>query len=269
MKSGSGQHLYPQGPAAARLRDSPGPACGSMPPWTTCPRPRKTGRELNFIMYHGALRPFLEDPALELDMFEKTGDIRWATDLAEHAAEVRREERLCRARHDVRDLCRGQPALRGCLVGQMVNEMGADHVVWGTRLGVVRLAAVADRSHAPAGDPGRHDAEDGLEDQARRRRRPGQAQDLRRELRAAVQVQDPGGVRASSASDKLAQMKAEYEQERRRAQQPLLRLHRQEDRLRTTAVELKPGTRSPRFFAGGFSISSDNASPGFFGRVCV
>src|SRR2546425_8336167 len=39
--------------------------------------------KMNFIMYHGALRPFMEKPDAVLAEFEQTGRINWVTDLAE------------------------------------------------------------------------------------------------------------------------------------------------------------------------------------------
>ena len=37
---------------------------------------------VNFVIYHSALRAFLENPQSELDRFEKTGTIDWVSDLA-------------------------------------------------------------------------------------------------------------------------------------------------------------------------------------------
>src|SRR5215470_14947805 len=39
--------------------------------------------QINFVIYHAALRPFLESPDGALREFEETGRIKWATDLAE------------------------------------------------------------------------------------------------------------------------------------------------------------------------------------------
>jgi hypothetical protein len=38
---------------------------------------------MNFVIYHSALRPFLELPDKAWAEFEQTGRIQWATDLAE------------------------------------------------------------------------------------------------------------------------------------------------------------------------------------------
>jgi hypothetical protein len=39
--------------------------------------------QMNFVIYHAALRPFLEKPDAALAEFNQTGRIKWATDLAE------------------------------------------------------------------------------------------------------------------------------------------------------------------------------------------
>ncbi|MBV9251631.1 MAG: hypothetical protein JO227_20600, partial [Acetobacteraceae bacterium] len=39
--------------------------------------------QVSFVIYHSALRMFLEDPQTDLDEFEKTGYIRWVSDLAQ------------------------------------------------------------------------------------------------------------------------------------------------------------------------------------------
>jgi predicted TIM-barrel fold metal-dependent hydrolase len=96
------------------------------------PKAAKDWPQLNFVIYHGALRMFLEDPAHTLNQFEKTGRIDWATDVAE-----------CRTKHGLTNVyaelgttfatCAvSSPRLAAALVGQFVNDMGADHVVWGT-----------------------------------------------------------------------------------------------------------------------------------------
>ena len=55
--------------------------------------------QITFVIYHSALRPFLELPDQASREFEQTGRIDWVTDLAEIPAEVRRQQRLRRARH--------------------------------------------------------------------------------------------------------------------------------------------------------------------------
>src|SRR5208283_1636575 len=46
------------------------------------PKAAKDWPQINFIIYHAALRAFLENPADDLVEFERTGYIRWTSDLA-------------------------------------------------------------------------------------------------------------------------------------------------------------------------------------------
>ena len=60
--------------------------------------------QINFVIYHSALRPFLELPDQALAEFEQTGRIDWATDLAEIPAKFGVNNVLRRARHLLRQL---------------------------------------------------------------------------------------------------------------------------------------------------------------------
>ena len=46
------------------------------------PKAAKDWPQINFVIYHSALRAFLEPPDSELAEFEKSGHIRWVSDLA-------------------------------------------------------------------------------------------------------------------------------------------------------------------------------------------
>jgi uncharacterized protein len=87
--------------------------------------------QINFIIYHTALRPFLETPDAEMAEFEKTGYIKWATDVANINAKghknVYGEIGTSFANSAV-----ANPRFAAAFVGQLVNIMGADNVVWGT-----------------------------------------------------------------------------------------------------------------------------------------
>ena len=47
--------------------------------------------QINFVIYHSAMRPFIELPDRELAQFEATGRFDWVSDLADIPAQVRRE----------------------------------------------------------------------------------------------------------------------------------------------------------------------------------
>jgi predicted TIM-barrel fold metal-dependent hydrolase len=111
------------------------------------PKAAKDWPGLNFIMYHGALRPFLEDPATELALFEKTGYIRWATDLARMPKKYGVKNVYAELGTTFATCAVANPRFAACLVGQFVNEMGPDNVGWGSD------SPVANRGHASAGVP--------------------------------------------------------------------------------------------------------------------
>ena len=51
--------------------------------WTTSARRPSDWPGINFVIYHSALRPFIEIPDHDAAEFEKTGYIRWVSDLAQ------------------------------------------------------------------------------------------------------------------------------------------------------------------------------------------
>jgi hypothetical protein len=88
--------------------------------------------QINFIIYHGALRNFLEDPAYALDKFEKTGRIDWTTDVCELVSKHGCKNVYAELGTTFATSAVASPRLSAAMVGQMVNQMGADHVVWGS-----------------------------------------------------------------------------------------------------------------------------------------
>jgi predicted TIM-barrel fold metal-dependent hydrolase len=87
---------------------------------------------INFVIYHSALRPFIELPDASLKQFEDTGRIDWVTDLAEipekfGVSNVYAELGTCFAVTSVT-----HPRLAAAMMGQLIKGLGSDHVVWGT-----------------------------------------------------------------------------------------------------------------------------------------
>ena len=87
---------------------------------------------INFVIYHSALRPFIELPDASLEQFESTGRIDWVTDLAEIPAKfgvsnVYAELGTCFANTSVT-----HPRLAAAMLGQLVKGLGNDRIVWGT-----------------------------------------------------------------------------------------------------------------------------------------
>ena len=88
--------------------------------------------KLNFMIYHGALRNFLETPDASLAEFEQTGKIKWASDLAEIPG-----------KHGVKNVygeigtafatCAvSNPRFAAAFIGTLVRGLGPDRVLWGT-----------------------------------------------------------------------------------------------------------------------------------------
>jgi predicted TIM-barrel fold metal-dependent hydrolase len=89
-------------------------------------------RQLTFVIYHSALRPFVELPDKSLAQFESTGRIDWVTDLAEIPAKhgvtnVYAELGTCFANTAVT-----HPRLAAALLGTLIKGLGVEKVLWGT-----------------------------------------------------------------------------------------------------------------------------------------
>ncbi len=88
--------------------------------------------DISFVIYHSALRPFLELPDATLEQFETTGRIDWVTDLAEipekfGVSNVYAELGTCFANTSVT-----HPRLAAAMLGQLIKGLGSDKVLWGT-----------------------------------------------------------------------------------------------------------------------------------------
>ena len=96
------------------------------------PKAARDWPDLDFIIYHSALRPLLEPPDVTAEEFERTGYIRWVSDLAaipqRHGLKnVYAELGTAFATSAVTN-----PRLAAGLLGTVIKEMGVDHVMWGT-----------------------------------------------------------------------------------------------------------------------------------------
>jgi hypothetical protein len=88
--------------------------------------------QITFVIYHSALRPFVELPDQSLAQFESTGRIDWVTDLAEIPAKhgvqnVYAELGTCFANTAVT-----HPRLAAALLGTLIKGLGVEKVLWGT-----------------------------------------------------------------------------------------------------------------------------------------
>ncbi len=88
--------------------------------------------QINFVIYHSALRMFLEPPAAMLTEFEQTGRIKWATDLAEIPAKFGVSNVYGEIGTSFATCAVASPQLAAALMGTLIRGLGADHVVWGS-----------------------------------------------------------------------------------------------------------------------------------------
>jgi hypothetical protein len=88
---------------------------------------------MNFVIYHAAIRPWLADqPDKELAEFEKTGYVQWATDLARIPEKFGVNNVYAEVGTTFASTCVTHPRFCAALMGQLVNLMGPERVVWGS-----------------------------------------------------------------------------------------------------------------------------------------
>jgi predicted TIM-barrel fold metal-dependent hydrolase len=89
--------------------------------------------DMKFVIYHSAIRPWLADePTKEMEQFEKDGYIAWSTDLARIPEKFGVDNVYAELGTTFASTCVTNPRFCAAVVGQLVNEMGEDRVVWGT-----------------------------------------------------------------------------------------------------------------------------------------
>jgi uncharacterized protein len=87
---------------------------------------------LSFIIYHGCLQAFREPPDRALAEFEKTGEIKWASDLARIPAQYGVTNVYAEMGSSFAASCTANPRFTAALLGTWIKGMGVDHTVWGT-----------------------------------------------------------------------------------------------------------------------------------------
>jgi predicted TIM-barrel fold metal-dependent hydrolase len=88
--------------------------------------------QINFVIYHAALRPFLETPEAALAEFESTGRIKWATDLAEIPSKYGVSNVYGEIGTAFANSAVANPKFAAAFLGTLVRGLGSDHVVWGS-----------------------------------------------------------------------------------------------------------------------------------------
>ena len=89
--------------------------------------------EMNFVIYHSALRPFLELPDQAWAEFEESGGyIKWASDLCEIPEKYGVTNVYGEIGSTFANSAVAHPRFCAAVIGTLVKGMGADHVVWGS-----------------------------------------------------------------------------------------------------------------------------------------
>ena len=88
--------------------------------------------QMNFVVYHSALRPFLELPDQAWAEFEASGRIKWATDLAEIPEKFGVTNVYGELGTSFANSAVAHPKFSAAFIGTLVKGLGADHVVWGS-----------------------------------------------------------------------------------------------------------------------------------------
>lgn len=88
--------------------------------------------EMNFIIYHSCMRPFLEPSEIMLKEFEETGELKWASDLARIPEEHGVTNVYAELGTTFANSCVTDPRLAAAVLGTLIKGLGVDHIVWGT-----------------------------------------------------------------------------------------------------------------------------------------
>jgi uncharacterized protein len=96
------------------------------------PKAAKDWPQITFVIYHSALRPFLESPEASVAEFEKSGNIPWVSDLAA----IPQKHGVTNVYADIgtsfANSAVSDPRFCAAFMGTLIKGLGADHVFWGT-----------------------------------------------------------------------------------------------------------------------------------------
>ena len=88
---------------------------------------------MNFVIYHSALRPWLADePKKEMAQFMKNGYLEWSTDLARIPDKYGVNNVYAELGTTFASTAVTNPRFCAAFLGQLVNLMGPERVVWGS-----------------------------------------------------------------------------------------------------------------------------------------
>jgi hypothetical protein len=96
------------------------------------PKAAKDWPQITFVIYHSALRAFLESPDDELAKFESTGRIDWVSDLAAIPEKTGATNVYADIGTSFAISAVSSPRFCAAMMGTLVKGLGYDHVFWGT-----------------------------------------------------------------------------------------------------------------------------------------
>ncbi len=88
--------------------------------------------QLNFVIYHGCLRPFMDIQGEPFRAFQESGRIEWATELGEVAQEAGVSNIYAEMGTSFASSAVGDPRFCASVLGTWIKGLGASNVVWGT-----------------------------------------------------------------------------------------------------------------------------------------
>jgi hypothetical protein len=119
------------------------------------PKAAKDWPQINFVIYHSAIRAFLEPLEAELAEFEKTGYIRWVSDLAKIPEQHGVKNVYGEIGTAFATTAVTSPRFCAAMMGTLIKGLGQESCGVGNGFGILWFAAMADRSNAAARDPRR------------------------------------------------------------------------------------------------------------------
>lgn len=88
--------------------------------------------QIEFVIYHAGLRPYLAAPDAEMAQFERDGTIPWVSDLARIPEEYGVSNVYGEIGSAFANSCIVDPRFCAAMMGTLIRGMGVDHVIWGT-----------------------------------------------------------------------------------------------------------------------------------------
>jgi predicted TIM-barrel fold metal-dependent hydrolase len=96
------------------------------------PKAAKDWPQINFVIYHSALRQFLESPDADLAEFERGGGIKWASDLAAIPQKYGVSNVYADIGTSFANSAVSNPRFCAAFMGTLIKGLGHDHVFWGS-----------------------------------------------------------------------------------------------------------------------------------------